>query len=107
MKKMNDRSVCRTGAAAPLILIAIVAVAMIGGGLYYYLMGGAQEIKINPIIASAKKGEFISQVVDSASVGSTTTYSVKKIFSTNQRMTPNNELTPPPTKSETDLASHH
>ncbi len=70
MKKMNDRSVCRTGAAAPLILIAIVAVAMIGGGLYYYLMGGAQEIKINPIIASAKKGEFISQVVDQGEVQS-------------------------------------
>ena len=70
MKNIFPLSAQRSGAAAPLILIAIVAIVLIGGGLYYYLSGQASEIKINPVIASVEKGEFVSLVVDQGEVQS-------------------------------------
>ena len=70
MKTLHYSTANRNGSAAPLILVAIVALALIGGGLYYYLNGQSKEIKINPIIAEVTMGEFVSQVVDQGEVQS-------------------------------------
>ena len=60
----------RRGLVAPFVVFGIVAVALIGGGAYYYLNSGGEGDEIDPIMANVTRGEFVSQVLDQGEVQS-------------------------------------
>jgi len=60
----------RTGSVAPFIIIAIVAIALLGVGGYYYFQKGDEAEAIDPIMATVERGEFVSQVLDQGEIQS-------------------------------------
>lgn len=60
----------RSGVIVPLVIIAVVAVFLVGGGMYYYFVGAGDELAINPIVVPVERGEFVAQVVDQGEVQS-------------------------------------
>ena len=60
----------RTGLVAPFVIAGVVAVVLLGLGGYYLWNRGGETEKIDPIMATVTRGEFVSQVLDQGEVQS-------------------------------------
>ena len=60
----------RSGLAAPFVIFAIVAVALLGVAGYFYFRGNGEAENIDPIMAQVTHGEFVSQVLDQGEIQS-------------------------------------
>lgn len=72
LSKMNRsiQLVPRRALVAPFVIFGLVAVALIGVAGYFYFSGNGEAEEIDPIMASVKRGEFVSQVLDQGEVQS-------------------------------------
>ena len=71
MKCYSSTGTVRRGVVGQLVVFSLVAVALVGGAIYYYLTNVAsQETKIQPILVAVTAGEFVSQVLDQGEVQS-------------------------------------
>ncbi len=60
----------RRGIATSLIITAIVAFLLVGGGFYLFTIKGKTELVINPILSEVRQGEFINNVLDQGEIQS-------------------------------------
>lgn len=60
----------RRGIATSLIIAAIVAFLLVGGGFYLFSIKGTTEVVINPILSEVRQGEFINNVLDQGEIQS-------------------------------------
>ena len=58
------------GIVAPMVVFGIVAVALVGAGIYYFISGRKTTTKIQPILAEVTVGDFVSQVLDQGEIQS-------------------------------------
>ena len=67
---LRANSVNRSGVAASIILIIVIAVALVGAGLIAWKSSTTSDSLFDPIVATAKTGEFVSLVLDQGEVQS-------------------------------------
>ena len=60
----------RNGLVAPFVIAAVIAVVLLGLAGYYFWGGSGEAEKIDPIMATVTRGEFVSQVLDQGEVQS-------------------------------------
>ncbi len=71
MKNHSSIGTSRRGVVGQLVVFSLVAFALVGGAVYYYISNVAgTESKIEPILATVTSGEFVSQVLDQGEIQS-------------------------------------
>ena len=60
----------RNGLVAPFVIFGIVALGLVGVGIYYWTSMGDATDMIQPIMANVTRGEFVSQVLDQGEIQS-------------------------------------
>ncbi len=67
----------RGGSVIPLISASLVALVLLGGGIYWFFSSAAGEAEINPILSSVVKTEFVAKVLDQGEIQSAENVEIK------------------------------